>query len=441
MLQNNAKLLRFVCLPARPTFFNLPPMPVAPPLPIRGPFAHRSGWFTVGIGLLLLVTINGLSTSSLSVLDEQLTASFGFTRASLKLRETITYAVSAAFILVSGVLIDRFGVRRLLMAGLALMATALAGYGLAASSGQVYAMHGLLGLAYVTAGPIPVIILVSSHFRENRGLALGITLAGTSLGSAIFPPVLTALSEAYGWRQAFLSLSLLPLLLLLPVFFWVKNQPASPDADALAAAAPADRSHSYRQALHSVFFWLVAACGLLSFLGIVGVVSNLFLFLRGQQFSPDEAAYVLSLYFVVALCGKFLLAWLSDRFSPFALLTLCLLGLAAGVAALTLAGSEPVRVLPAVGLAALSWGGVFTLYNILIVNTFGLKEAGKINGTLHLFENVGSLTGPLLAGYWFQQSGHYQGAFVAMAALLGLAAGLSVPLRRLAGRVAAPTGG
>ena len=196
-----------------------------------------------------------------------------------------------------------------------------------------------------------------------------------------------------------------------------------------------DKSRSYTEALRSVFFWLVAACGLLSFFGIVGVVSNLFLFLRGQHFSPDEAAWVLSLYFLVALCGKFLIAWLSDRFSPFRLLTLCLFGLAAGVGGLTLSGHEAVAVLPAVGLAALSWGGVFTLYNILIIKTFGLKEAGKINGTLHLFENVGSLTGPLLAGYWFEQSGHYRGIFGAMAGLLAAGAGLSLLLKRFAGRI------
>ncbi|WP_420154649.1 MFS transporter [Siphonobacter sp.] len=385
-------------------------------------------WLIAISGLFILITINGLTTSSLSVFDEVVQREFHLTRSVLKSRETVTYAVSALFILLSGWLIDRIGVKKLLLSGLTLMALALGGYGFARNLTDLYILHVLLGLAYVSAGSVAVVILVSSWFQKKRGLALGITLAGTSLGSAIFPPLLTNLIHTHGWREAFHWLSFVPLVLFVYTAVVVHSTPETAGMQPYGRRATEEplvkEGRTYAEALHTPLFWLIALCGFLSFLGIVGLVSNLFLQLRSVGFDSGQAAWTLSLYFTLALVGKFLISWISDLVSLYPLFTGCLLGLMVG--AIGLASLTPSLIIPSVGLAALSWGGVFTLYNVLIVRSFGLKAAGKINGTISLFENCGSLLGPLVMGWLFETSGSYQQPLYLTAGVFGLTAFLSL---------------
>ncbi|MCY7349310.1 MAG: MFS transporter [Cytophagaceae bacterium] len=396
-------------------------------------------WLIVFSGLLVLIVINGLTTSSLSVFDEALTREFNLDRTQLKTKETVTLTVAAIFILLSGFLIDRIGVKKLLLTGLVFMGAALGLYGFIRAPWQLYAVHVLLGLAYVTAGSVPVIILVSTWFRAQRGLALGLTLVGTSLGSAIFPPILNQFIENEGWRTTFLLLSALPALLLVYVFLVVRDSPAQVGGlawgetlDELLPNEDPDLLHNgmeYRQAVRTPIFWLISACGLLSFFGVLGLVSNLFLHLRGMGFEAEAAASGLSLYFVGSLTGKFLISSLSDYADIYKLFPASLVGLALGAAGL--ASLVPSLMPWAVGLTALSWGGVFTLYNVLIIRTFGLKSAGKINGSISFWESVGGLSGPVLTGWWFQQTGSYQQAFGFIAAMIGTAALLSLFFKRL----------
>lgn len=399
---------------------------------------HYYPWLIVGAGLLVLIVVNGLTTSSLSVFDEVLTREFRLDRPQLKTKESITNAVAALFILMSGWLIDRVGVRALLLAGMGFMTLALGLYGFIQKTWHLYALHVLLGLGLVTAGSVPVIILVSAWFRRQRGLALGLTLVGTSLGSAVFPPVLTHLIQSQGWRSTFWLLAALPVMLAVVVAVVVRNSPANVggtawgDQDNVLETPETDLLHAgmdYRDALRTPMFWLISACGLLSFFGVVGLTSNLFLHLRGLNFNAGAAAGMLSLYFVLALTGKFAISSLSDYVNVYAVFTACFVGLALGAAGLAFFGSGGIAW--AVGLTALSWGGVFTLYNVLIVRTFGLKAAGKINGSINFWESTGSFLGPIVTGWWFEQAGSYRPAFAAIAGALGVAAVLSLFFRKL----------
>ncbi|SDL82596.1 MFS transporter [Siphonobacter aquaeclarae] len=381
-------------------------------------------WVIAVSGLMILITVNGLTTSSLSVFDEVIQQEFGLSRGLLKSRETVTYAVSAAFILLSGVLIDRFGVKKLLLTGLGFMTLALAGYGYARNLTHLYLLHVLLGLAYVSAGSVSVVILVSAWFREKRGLALGVTLAGTSLGSAVFPPLLTYLIRTEGWRSAFHWLAVIPVVLAVYTALVVRDSPGTVGARITDATEhPIQEGMEYSVALKTRLFWIISFCGFLSFLGIVGLVSNLFLHFRSTGFLPAEAAWVLTLYFSMALLGKFTVSSLSDYVCIYRMFSLCFAGLAAGALGVAWLSGGPA--VAAVGVAAFSWGGVFTLYTILIVRTFGLKAAGKINGTIHLFENIGSLLGPVLVGLLSDVGGSYRTALLLVAVVFSVALILS----------------
>lgn len=364
-------------------------------------------WVICVTGLINLVVFNGLTTTALSVFDEELIKTFSMSRTEIRTKEAVTNLVAAVFILVSGFFIDRFRVKRVMLFGATVLTLAFVLYSRISNIFELYFVHFLLGIALITAGAIPTIILVSTWFRSKRGLALGITLMGTSMGGFIFPSLLTHYIEVHGWRETFLVLALLPAAMFLILSLLVKSspeqlnlQPYGADEVSSPNATPVlSTGMSYRAAIKTTTFWLICVCGFLTFLSIVGVVSNLFLHLRGLGFNPSEASMMLSLYFLVALTGKFLVSTLTDYLNVHRVFSACLLSMTIGVFGFTFFDTQHIYL--SIVLTGLSWGGIYTLYNVMIVRSFGLKAAGKINGTINFWESMGSFLGPIFTGLLF----------------------------------------
>lgn len=394
-------------------------------------------WVICLTGIVSLVVINGLTTTSLSVFDEELIKEFGLNRSEIKTKEGVTNLVAAIFIIFSGIFIDRFRVKRLMLFGSAVMVGAFLFYSIVANKYQLYFAHFLLGIALISAGSIPVIILVSTWFKERRGLALGLTLIGTSFGGFIFPPILSDCIKTDGWRETFTYLSFLPAILFLIVWAIVKNAPEDIGTKAygekeVAAHEPATHGllqtgMDYQTAIRTPTFWLICMCGMLTFYSVVGIVANLFLHLRGLGFDTKQASFALSLYFLLSLTGKFLISTLSDFLNVNLVFTLCSATMTLGIVGFALMDKNLIYW--SVGLTALSWGGIFTLYNVMIVKTFGLKSAGKINGTISFWESVGSFLAPVLTGYLYDQSQSYAHAFWLIAGIMVISTLISLKFR------------
>ena len=123
--------------------------------------------------------------------------------AGLKVRDMVTLFTSGLIVFFAGALADRVGPTRLILAGLALLAVAYWWYGRATSLLEIYLVHALLGVVVSLAGLLVNVILVARWFIRNRGTAIGIALAGTSLGNAFFPPLNGWLLQFGSWREVF----------------------------------------------------------------------------------------------------------------------------------------------------------------------------------------------------------------------------------------------
>ena len=85
---------------------------------------------------------------------------------------------------------------------------------------------------------------------------------------------------------------------------------------------------------------------------------------------------------------------------------------------LGLSSMDTIFILPSITFMAISWGGIYTLYNLIAIKSFGLASAGKINGTINMFEGGGALLGPFLTGLVFTINHSYQLAFSMNAGLM-----------------------
>ncbi|MES2520095.1 MAG: MFS transporter [Bacteroidota bacterium] len=383
-------------------------------------------WVICFSGLLILVVVNGLTTTSLSVFDKAFLNDFKWTREELKLRESITNGVTLLFIFLSGVIIDKIRVKKMLLFGTFTLAITLASYSFIHNKYEAYIAHFFLGIAYVTAGSVSGIILVSAWFNEKKGLALGIVLIGTSLGSAIFSPLNMHLLHDYGWRQAFLILAIFPTLSFIYILLFVKNSPSEIGISALGNP-PNDNLISqrsdllqdgmtYKQATKTHLFWLICICGFCTFYSLVGTIANAFLHIVGLGFTEKNASYYLTLYFIIAGLGKLFISLFSDYINPYFVFSMCCLTLMLGI--LGFSTMDSTFILPSIGLLAIGWGGIYSLYNLIAIKTFGLKEAGKINGTISMFEGGGAFLGPFFTAKLFNLENSYQFPFLINALMM-----------------------
>jgi len=390
-----------------------------------------SPWLIAFIGLFILMITNGLTATAISVFDESLINEFGWSRGELKFRDFLNFAVVALFAPLGGLMLDRFGARRLLMLGCVVLASAYFAYSRLEGLMQMYAIHVAFALTLLTAGTMVVIVLVSSWFVEKRGLAIGIALLGTSAGSFILPPLNAELIARIGWRQTFAFEALFPLVVLVVVLLFVRNSPADYGRTAMGvkegAADPRTVGLDFGQALRTRSFWAIGISGFLIYYSILALFSHMFLHMRDLGYEPRVAASALSLLSVVAMLSKLGSGWLADRIDRHKVFMGCLVIMLAGVACLATLKAG-AWVWTAVVLIAGGWGGLFTLYNMLTVNNFGLKAIGKINGSISSMESFGGGLGIWLTGKLFDDFGSYQVPFLVLlgCVALGLVIGTQI---------------
>jgi sugar phosphate permease len=390
------------------------------------------GWTIVGCALLALLVTNGLTIGGLTVFDEVLIKEFGWSRGRLKFRDLLQFGVAGLLSPLAGGLADRFGVRPLMFFGSLLMSAGFALYSRIDSLAGMYGIHLLFAVCLASCGLAINVLVVSRWFVHRRGTAIGLTLVGTSLGGILMPPLNTWLVSSLGWRNAFLVLAGLPVLLFLVLLALVKESPADLGVPPLGAApvsagqAYAPEGMEFKDALKTWSFWVLAVSAMMTFYCILGVAAHLFLHLRGQGLEPAAAARGISLLFGMGLLGKFSFGWLGDVMDRKTVFILNLGVMLVG--SLCLASMRASLFWPFLFFFGFGWGGLYTMLQLLTVDCFGLKAAGKILGMITVLDAIGGGLGPWITGVLFDRTRSYALPFAVVAGLvfLALLAGLTL---------------
>ncbi len=383
------------------------------------------GWIIAACAMVALWVSNGLIIPGITAFDPSLLDEFGWSRGTLKFRGLITFVLAGLLGPLAGALADRYGVRRFMIFGAALLAACMLLYGRIQSAAHMYAIHALFAVVLATCGLIVAIMLVSNWFVARRGTAIGITLVGTSLGGMFFPRFATGLIGEHGWREAFAWQALFPVGLLVILALLVRNRPADVGlepygGEASESCSPQVLGLDYWPALKTPTFWALAFAAATTFFSILGFQANLFLHLTADmKLTPERGAYGLTLLFGLALVGKFVFGFLADQLDHKAVFLGNIAVMLAG--SVLLATMESGLLWTAIVLFGLGWGGLYTLIQLLIVESFGLRAAGKILGTITTFDAIGGGLGIWLTGAIHDWTGSYQAAFILVSVLIFLA--------------------
>lgn len=381
-------------------------------------------WLMAACAMLALLISNGMTLTGLSVFDSSLLKEFGFSLGALKFRDLITLALTGLIAPFIGILIDRVGVRALLIAGSILLSLAYLAYSQITALWQIYAIHVVFAAVLVAAGLNVAVILVSQWFVKHRGTAIGIALVGTSLSGVIFPKLNVTLLQHFGWRLSFEWLALVPILLLL-VTWWLVRSPQQKGmaplgmgttADAVAESTRGDLG--YGEALRTRTFWALALTAGLTFYCTLAATAHLIGYLLDMKYDIAKASGGLELFFGLALIGKFLFGLIADHINQKLVFMINQAVMLSG--AMILASLSVQYVWFGIALFGLGWGGMYTLLQLQAINCFGIKAAGKILGSITVLDALGGGLGIWLTGVLHDRTGNYGLGFTVCAALLAL---------------------
>jgi MFS family permease len=369
------------------------------------------GWFVV-LGAFAVTLVGFGSAYTFSAFVEPLQRDFGASRGSVSLVFSLAGFLYFGLGIVSGPLADRFGSRRLAVAGMILTGLGLAAAGAARSLAEVYAAYGLgvglgVGCAYV-----PVVGAVQRWFIRRRGFASGLAVSGIGVGTLVMPPLATLLIESLGWRGAYLTLGVLAALVGGGLALLVENDPRDrglgPDGDPVQAGTQPARPEgaSVPEAIRSPrFISLFAACLICSF-GVFVPFVHLVPYAGDHGVAPSAAVLLLGVIGVGSTAGRFFLGGLADRMGRQFSLLLLFVGMA--FAFMIWLFSTNIWSLAAFAfIYGIFYGGWVAILPAVVMDYFGGRNVGGIIGFLYTSVAFGTLIGPSAAGFAYDLSHSY----------------------------------
>ncbi len=394
------------------------------------------GWIVVAATHAVLVVIFGVAYSFAAffgALEDEFAAKRGDVSLVFAISGFLYFLVGAF----AGQLADRFGPRRVVVAGIVFLALGLAAASRASSLEVLYVTYSIgigvgVGCAYV-----PSVGAVQPWFIAKRGLASGLAVAGIGVGNFIVPLLSAQLVEAFGWRRSFEILAAGALVLGGIAALLIENRPQArglfPDdaraGDRMRPPAQAAAGILLREAMRTRPFWLqwgaIFACSVGLFIPFVHLVP----YARDAGHSETAAVFLLSLLGVGSMLGRFGFAGLADRIERRALHAVVYAGMAA-MLGVWLASTGAV----ALGLFAVLFGAFYgafvALQPPLAMDLYGARNVSGVIGVLYTAAGVGNLLGPWLAGVAYDLTRSYTAPIVASIALMLVAVGFAMLLRR-----------
>jgi MFS family permease len=369
------------------------------------------GWFVVA-GAFGVTFVGFGSAYTFGAFVESLQQDFAASRGSVSLVFSLAGFLYFGLGIVSGPLADRWGSRRLAVAGMVLVGFGLAAAGAARSLTEVYAAYGLgVGLG-IGCSYVPVLGAVQRWFVKRRGFASGLAVSGIGVGTLVMPPLAALFIAALGWREAYFVLGCLAALVGVGSALLVENDPRdrglAPDGALLQSDAHLvpPKGSSVRDAVTSRrFISLYAACLICSF-GLFVPFVHLVPYALDRGVAQSLAVALLGMIGVGSTAGRFFLGGLADRMGRQYALIVMFAGMALSLIIWAL--STNFWGLAAFAFAyGIFYGGFVAILPALVMDYFGGRNVSGIIGVLYTSVALGTLIGPSAAGFAFDFSHSY----------------------------------
>ena len=267
---------------------------------------------------------------------------------------------------------------------------------------------------------------------------MGLTVTGFGLGGIISPILSQWLISGYGWRQAYTTLGLLIIIIVVPLAQFMKHSPqkmglkpygekeTKEDEQSLVSV---EEGLSFKQVIKTRRFWIFGVIQMCFLFSIQVIIAHIAPHAVDIGISATIAASIVSIFAATSLIGRNLVGFISDKIGARFALSACLVPLTLALIWLLFSKEVWMFYLFAV-LYGIAYGGIVPLQALITGELFGLKFLGMLLAVLMLFSTVGGALGAPLAGYIFDVTRSYSIAFIICIILCVLALVLSLILLR-----------
>jgi len=341
--------------------------------------------------------------------------------------QNLSWGVIGVF---AGMLADKLGAFRVLLAGAGLYALGLVGMALSPTP-LLFALTAGVLIGAAQAGTTYAVIygVIGRQLpAERRSWAMGVAAAAGSFGQFLMVPVEGQLILQLGWHTALLVLAAM-VLLIVPLAFGLREPQR-------AAAVGLHRDQTILQAVGEAFkypsFKLLMAGYFVCGFQVVFIGVHMPSYLRDKGLAPEVASYALALIGLFNVFGTYIAGSLGQRLAKRKILAFIYLGRAACIAVFLMAPLTPLSVYVFASVMGLLWLSTIPPTNAIIAQIFGVAHLSMLGGFVFLSHQIGSFLGVWLGGFLYDRTGSYDIVWYIAIALGIFAALVNLPVKESA---------
>ena len=384
-------------------------------------------WVIVGCCFVIIFACLGFCSSTKGLYLEPVTKALQLERSLYSVNDTLRYIASAIMNLLFGMLVLRFGPRKLVAGGFACLCGAMLCYTFAQNLVLIYLGGILLGVGQSWSSTTLVGFVIGRWCPQNKGTIMGAVLAANGVGSAAAAQIVGPMinGSLFGYRNAYGFTALLMIAVGIVVVTLFRDQPAQ----TVVAAAPQKKRRGVRwdgidlkRALKTPYFYIV--CFYVFVMGLViQSLSAIFpAHMKDVGLDPAYVTTVVSIYAVILSGTKFFTGFAYDRLGLPVTLTLCNVATVIAPVLLALLGADSQTLAMVYGIVYAIGVPIQTIgMPLLTADLFGQRDEASILGVLVAVSTVGYAVGTPMANLFYDSQGTYSMALTIMAVSMAVA--------------------
>ena len=387
------------------------------------------GWWIVLASFITAFYVAGTIFYGFTAFIEPLANEFGWSYTQISLAASLRGLEMGLLAPFVGILVDRFGSRKLLLSGSLVLGFGIILLGFTQSLAMFYGAFILIAFGAGGCTSVVTMTAVANWFDKNVGKAMGVTVSGFGASGLIIPLIVWMIA-VFGWRMTLIILGIGMWIIGVPAAFVMRNKPENAadvsimeKADKrndLSQRQSDDKRFKYTEILKKKSFLFVNLAEVIRLMALMAVVTHIMPYLSTMDISRRSSGLIAAGIPLLSIAGRFGFGWLGDIFEKKYVMAISFSLMALGMLALCyikLTGMIYIFLF----FFSNGFGGIATLRGALLREYYGKKNFGKYLGIMMGFGACGGIIGPTTAGWVFDLTGSYYFVWLVLSALVGLA--------------------
>ena len=387
------------------------------------------GWWIVLASFTTAFYVAGTIFYGFTAFIEPLANEFGWSYTRISLAASLRGLEMGLLAPFVGILVDRFGSRKLLLSGSLVLGFGIILLGFTQSLAMFYGAFILIAFGAGGCTSVVTMTAVANWFDKNVGKAMGVTVSGFGASGLIIPRIVWMIA-VFGWRMTLIILGIGMWIIGIPAAFVMRNKPENAadvsimeKADKrndLSQRQSDDKRFKYTEILKKKSFLFVNLAEVIRLMALMAVVTHIMPYLSTMDISRRSSGLIAAGIPLLSIAGRFGFGWLGDIFEKKYVMAISFSLMALGMLALCyikLTGMIYIFLF----FFSNGFGGIATLRGALLREYYGKNNFGKYLGIMMGFGACGGIIGPTTAGWVFDLTGSYYFVWLVLSALVGLA--------------------